>query len=72
MSGVGTSLRPVSPGGTPKSKDTRRIDIHEGDELHEAQLATWVKQAAALPTGFLANRREELSSPRTMIKEEAT
>ena len=45
----GTSLKPIPPGGTPKSKDVRWIDIHEGDELHEAQLAEWVKQAAALP-----------------------
>jgi hypothetical protein len=45
----GTSLRPVPPGGTPKSKDVRWIDIHEDDELDEAQLAKWVKQAAALP-----------------------
>jgi hypothetical protein len=45
----GMSLRPVPPGGTPKSKDARWIDIHEGDELDEAQMATWVKQAAALP-----------------------
>jgi hypothetical protein len=44
----GTSLRPVPPGGTPKSKDARWIDIHEG-ELDEAQMAAWVKQAAALP-----------------------
>jgi hypothetical protein len=45
----GTSLEPVPPGGTARSKDTRWIDIHEGDELDEAQMATWVKQAAALP-----------------------
>ena len=44
----GTSLRPVPP-GVSKSKDTRYIDIHENDELDEAQIATWVKQAAALP-----------------------
>ena len=44
----GTSLKPVPPGGTPKSKDTRWIDIHEG-ELDEKQMAAWVKQAAALP-----------------------
>lgn len=44
----GTSLRPVPPGGTPKSKDARWIDIHEG-ELDEAQIADWIKQAAALP-----------------------
>ena len=47
----GTSLRPVPPGAS-KSKDTRYIDIREGDELDEAQMASWVKQAAALP-GFL-------------------
>ena len=47
----GTSLRPVPPGAS-KGKDTRYIDIHEGDELDEAQMANWVKQAAALP-GFL-------------------
>jgi hypothetical protein len=46
----GTSLRPVPPGAS-KGKDTRYIDIHEGDELDEAQMANWVKQAAALP-GF--------------------
>ena len=42
----GTSLRPVPPGG--KGKDARWIDIRE-DDLDEAQLAAWVKQAAALP-----------------------
>jgi hypothetical protein len=50
----GTSLRPVPP-GAGKGKDTRYIDIHEGDQLDEAQMANWVKQAAALP-GFLAPR----------------
>ena len=48
----GTSLRPVPPGAS-KGKDTRYIDIHQGDELDEARMANWVKQAAALP-GFLA------------------
>src|SRR3981189_2636099 len=47
----GASLRPVPPGAS-KGKDTRYIDIHEGDALDEAQMASWVKQAAALP-GFL-------------------
>jgi hypothetical protein len=42
----GTSLRPVPPGGA--SKAARWIDIHE-DDLDEAQMATWVQQAAALP-----------------------
>ena len=44
----GTSLRPVPPGAS-KSKDTRYLDIHEGDPLDEAQLAAWVKQASQLP-----------------------
>ena len=42
----GTSLRPVPPGG--KAKDARWIDIHEND-LDEAQMATWIRQAAAQP-----------------------
>ena len=44
----GTSLRPVPPGPST-SKDARYLDIHEDDELDEAQLAKWFKQAAALP-----------------------
>ncbi|MBV8337133.1 MAG: DUF1801 domain-containing protein, partial [Alphaproteobacteria bacterium] len=40
----GTSLRPVPPGAS-KGKDTRYIDIREGDALDEAQMANWVKQA---------------------------
>jgi hypothetical protein len=44
----GTSLRPVPPGES-KSKDTRYLDIHEHDQLDEAQFAAWVKQASQLP-----------------------
>src|SRR6476619_1676951 len=44
----GASLRPVPPGPS-KVKDTRYVDIREGDALDEAQMAKWVKQAAALP-----------------------
>ena len=47
----GTSLRPVPPGGTGPGgtgKDARWIDVHE-DDLDETQMATWVRQAAALP-----------------------
>jgi hypothetical protein len=40
-------LRPVPPGAS-KSKDTRYLDIHEEDQLDEAQLAAWVKQASQL------------------------
>ena len=43
----GASLRPVPP-GSGKDKDSRWIDIHE-DDLDEAQMATWIRQAAALP-----------------------
>ena len=44
----GTSLRPLPPGPS-KVKGTRYVDIHQADELDEAQMAAWVKQAAALP-----------------------
>jgi len=42
----GTSLRPIPPGGT--GKDARWIDLHEND-LDEAQMATWIRQAASIP-----------------------
>jgi hypothetical protein len=44
----GAALRPLPP-GTSKHKDVRYLDIHADDQLDEAQLAAWVKQAAALP-----------------------
>ena len=44
----GTSLRPVPPGPS-KDKNVRYLDVREGDELDEALVATWVRQAAALP-----------------------
>ena len=47
----GTSLDPLPPGAS-KQKDVRYLDVHEG-ELDEAQLAKWVRQAAALP-GWMA------------------
>ena len=53
----GASLRPVPPGAS-KQKDVRYVDIREGDELDEAQMASWVKQAAALP-GFLGPNEEK-------------
>jgi hypothetical protein len=49
----GRSLRPVPPGAS-KGKDTRYLDLHEG-ELDEARMARWVKQAAALP-GWVPGR----------------
>jgi len=50
----GSSLQPLPPGPS-KDKNTRSLDIHERDELDEAQVATWVKQAAALP-GWIPGR----------------
>jgi hypothetical protein len=44
----GTSLRPVPPGES-KHKEVRYLDIREDDPLDEAQMATWIRQAAALP-----------------------
>jgi len=48
----GASLRPAPPGES-KQKEVRYLDIHESDQLDEAQLISWVQQAAALP-GWLA------------------
>jgi len=45
----GTSLRPVPPGSTERSGEMRWIDIHEDDAIDDAQMAAWVKQAAAIP-----------------------
>ena len=44
----GTSLRPVPPGES-KLKEVRYLHIHKDDPLDEAQLANWIRQAAALP-----------------------
>ena len=44
----GSLLRPVPPGAS-KHANVRYLDVRENDELDEAQLASWVKQAAALP-----------------------
>ena len=44
----GASLRPLPPGAS-KQKHVRYLDIHEDDQIDEAQLAAWVKQASALP-----------------------
>jgi hypothetical protein len=44
----GTSLRPLPPGES-KSKDVRYLDIHEDDQLDEALVAGWLRQASELP-----------------------
>ncbi|MCC6730254.1 MAG: DUF1801 domain-containing protein [Chthonomonadales bacterium] len=43
----GSSLSPVPPGPS-RDKDVRYLHVHEGEELDEAQLAAWIRQAAAL------------------------
>jgi hypothetical protein len=44
----GASLTPVPPGPS-RDESVRYLDVHEHDELDEAQLTSWVRQAAALP-----------------------
>lgn len=44
----GASLDPLPPGAS-KQADVRYLDLHEGDARDEAQLASWVRQAASLP-----------------------
>jgi hypothetical protein len=50
----GTSLRPLPPGES-KHKEVRYVDIRENDEGDEAQIAEWIRQAAALP-GWIPSR----------------
>ncbi len=44
----GASLHPVPPGKS-KQKGVRYLDIHEDDQIDEAQFAAWVQQASRLP-----------------------
>lgn len=44
----GTSLQPVPP-GTSKQLEVRYLDIRESDTLDKKLMASWVRQAAALP-----------------------
>jgi hypothetical protein len=44
----GTSLLPLPPGPS-KSGEVRYLDIYERDPPDENQLASWLKQAAAIP-----------------------
>ncbi|AOF90453.1 DUF1801 domain-containing protein [Sinorhizobium sp. RAC02] len=44
----GTSLDPVPPVAS-KTPETRYFHIHEDDDLDEAQLASWIRQASELP-----------------------
>lgn len=44
----GAALDPVPPVASRDAK-ARYFHMHEGDALDEAQLASWIRQAAALP-----------------------
>jgi hypothetical protein len=44
----GTSLKPPLPVES-KHEETRYVHIHEDEAIDEAQLTTWIRQAAALP-----------------------
>jgi hypothetical protein len=44
----GTSLEPEPPKAS-KHPEVRYLDIHEDDELDEAQLRAWIEQASELP-----------------------
>lgn len=44
----GAQFSPMPPGAS-KQPDVRYLDIYEADELDEAQLLDWIKQASELP-----------------------
>ncbi|MGC3998331.1 MAG: hypothetical protein QM767_12995 [Anaeromyxobacter sp.] len=44
----GSSLQPLPPGES-KVAETRYLDLHEGEPKDEAQLASWIRQAASVP-----------------------
>jgi hypothetical protein len=44
----GMSLEPEPPKGS-KHPEVRYFDIHQGDELDEKQLESWIEQASKLP-----------------------
>ena len=44
----GASLSPLPPGES-KQEDVRYLDIREDDQLDEALLASWIRQASELP-----------------------
>jgi hypothetical protein len=60
----GASLRPVPPGES-RHKEVRYLDIRQDDQLDEAQLATWIRQAAALP-GWVLGSDLRVSRQRSM------
>ena len=61
----GKALRPLPPVES-KDPNARYVHIHQGEQLDEAQLASWIRQAAALPGWDLTSelrplRKKEVS-----------
>ena len=55
--GRGTALTPVPPvAPIGMGKDSRGVDLESVDDLDERQLASWMKQATAIP-GFGGKKR---------------
>ncbi len=55
--GRGTALKPVPPVvPVGMGKDSRGVELESADDLDEAQVASWMKQATAIP-GFGAKKR---------------
>jgi hypothetical protein len=55
--GRGTSLTPVPPvSPIGMGKNSRGVDLESLDDIDERQLASWMKQATAMP-GFGGNKR---------------
>ena len=44
----GAELDPLPPVGS-KDPDARYVHLHEGEDVDEAQLTAWIRQAAAIP-----------------------
>ena len=55
--GRGTALKPVPPvAPVGMGKDSRGVDLESVDDLNERQIASWMKQATAIP-GFGGKKR---------------
>jgi hypothetical protein len=55
--GRGTSLKPLPPAmPVGMGKDSRGVDLESVDDLDETQIASWMKQATAIP-GFGGRKR---------------
>jgi hypothetical protein len=56
----GSSLRPLPSVGS-KDPNARYVHIHEDEQVDEAQLTSWIEQAAALPGWDLSSELRPLS-----------